>query len=192
MVARRLLPALLAGVLACAPTPSPRPGDHHGSDADLAITRLGHAGLLVTLGSTHLLVDPWFHDRLLVRQREPIGVQPSGLPAVRAVLLTDDEATRADPDALAELAPSVPLAVGPPRLRRRLAALGFRQIVTLEHWQQAAIDGVRLTAVPGRGNGYLLQAGPSTVYVAGEDADAAVATEVARAAGGIDVALVPI
>jgi L-ascorbate metabolism protein UlaG (beta-lactamase superfamily) len=189
---RALLAALLVGLLGCAPTPPAHPGDYHGSDADVTVTRLGHAGLLLTIEGKHFLVDPWLHETTFVHQGEPLGLRPSGFPAVTAVLLTDDDSARIDETALTELAHTVPQAVGPPAVGKRLTADGFRQVSELKPWQEVTIDGVGVTAVPARGNGYVLRSGETVVYVAGEDTDAAEAAEIRRVAGPIDVAVLPI
>ena len=183
---------LLAGVVACAPTPPPRPGDYHGSDADVTVTRLGHAGLLLAIEGKHFLVDPWLHESTFVHQGEPLGLRPSGFPALSAVLLSDDDSARLDDTALIDLAQAVPQAVGPPALAPRLQADGFRQVAALDAWQSATIDGVRITAVPARGTGFALQSGETVVYVAGEDGGAAQAAEIRRVVGPMDVAVLPI
>jgi L-ascorbate metabolism protein UlaG (beta-lactamase superfamily) len=189
---RILVAVLVAGVVACAPTPPVRPGQYHASDADLAVTRLGHAGLLLDVAGHHFLVDPWLHDGFFVRQNESLGLHPDRFPAAGAVLLTGDDATRVDRTALEQLARTVPRAVAPPALATRLATRGFRDVVALGWWQEATIEDVRITAVPARGDGFVLRAGDVTLYVAGEGGDVATAAEIRRIVGPIDVALVPI
>jgi len=189
---RILASCVLAGVVACAPTPPARPGQYHASDADLAVTRLGHAGLVLEIVGHHFLLDPWLHDGLFVRQRESLGLHPDRFPAAAAVLLTDDDATRVDRTALERLARTVPRAVAPPALAGRLADRGFPDVVALGWWQDAVIEGVRITAVPARGDGFVFRAGDVTLYVAGEGGDVAGGAEIRRIVGPIDVALVPI
>jgi L-ascorbate metabolism protein UlaG (beta-lactamase superfamily) len=82
--------------------------------------------------------------------------------------------------------------VGPPAVAKRLTADGFGQVSALTPWQEVTIDGVRVTAVPARGNGYVLRSGETVAYVAGEDTDAAVAADIRRVVGPIDVAVLPI
>lgn len=187
--------ALLLGMAACAPTPPLRSGDYHGSDADVSVTRLAHAGLVLEVGDRHFLLDPWLHEGLLARQGEPLGLHPDRFPAASAVLLTDDDATRVDATALARLARTVPRVVAPPALAARLAGSGFREVVPLGWWQDTTLDGVRVTAVPARGDGFVFRAGDVTLYVAGDGGDeatAATAAEIRRVVGPIDVALLPI
>jgi L-ascorbate metabolism protein UlaG (beta-lactamase superfamily) len=192
MVRRALLLALVAAAAACAATPPPHPGDYHGSDADVTITRLGHAGLLLSIEGKHFLVDPWLHESFFVHEGEPLGMRPSGFPDASAVLLTDEDSLRVDATALTDLARTVDTAIGPPELSPALTADDFRDVRALRPWQEVTIDGVRVTAVPARGNGYLLRNGEAVVYVAGEDADPGTAAEIRRVAGSIDVAVLPI
>jgi L-ascorbate metabolism protein UlaG (beta-lactamase superfamily) len=192
-VVNAVVAALLVLLAACAPTPAPRTGDYHGSDADVSVTRLGHAGVLLEIGGRHFLLDPWLYDGTFVRQGEALGLRPEALPAASAVLVTGDDGTRLDSAALRQLAPTVPRLIAPQAVADRFAAgSAFRSVLALGWWQGTAVDGVRITAVPADGNGYLLHAGSSSVFVAGEASDAAVAAEVRRTGGAIDVLLVPI
>lgn len=183
---------LVAALVACAPTPVPRPGAYHGSDADVTVTRLAHAGVLLELDGQRLLIDPWFHSGLLVRQREALGLHPDALPAASAVLLTHGAGTHLDPAALRRLALSVPRIVAPPPLEKRLTALGFREVTALAWWEDIVLDGIRVTAVPARGCGYVLRGNDLVVYAAGEPNDTTPLGDVRRAAGAIDVVLLPI
>jgi L-ascorbate metabolism protein UlaG (beta-lactamase superfamily) len=170
----------------------PRPGAYHASDADLTVTRLTHAGLILELGTHRFLLDPWLHGGIFVRQREALGLHPDAFPDASAVLLTHDDGTRVDWPALSRLGRTVPHAVAPPALAPRLAGHGFHEIRALGWWQDATIDGVRITAVPARGNGYVLRVPGVVVYAAGDASDATAFAEIRRAVGPIDVALLPI
>jgi L-ascorbate metabolism protein UlaG (beta-lactamase superfamily) len=191
-VTRLLAAILLAAGVACAPPPAPLPGDYHGSDADLTVTRLGHAGLVLELGAHVFLVDPWLHGGVFLRQREGLGLHPDAFPAISAVLLTHDDGTRVDRAALARLARVVPDLVAPPPLAERLAGHRFHAVSALAWWQDVTIDGVRITAVPARGNGYVLRAQDLVVYAAGDPGDATAFDEIRKAVGRIDVVLLPI
>lgn len=189
---RRL--ALTAALLAaaCAPTAPPRPGAVHASDADLTVTRLLHAGVLLQLDGRHFLVDPWLYDGVMVRQREPLGLHPDAFPPVAAVLLTAGGGTRADPATLTRLARTIPVLVTPPALGPRAAAFGFRDLRALAWWEETTFGDTRVTAVPAEGNGYLLRGPDVVVYAVGPGTTAATAAEVARRAGDVDVALLPV
>ncbi|HJQ84575.1 MAG TPA: hypothetical protein VKA21_10890, partial [Candidatus Binatia bacterium] len=75
---------LLALALGCSAVPVPKRSAYHASDADLTVTRIAHAAVIVDFGGTRLLVDPWFHSGFVVRQSEPLGLMPDGLPRVAA------------------------------------------------------------------------------------------------------------
>src|SRR5213594_1233499 len=130
---RRLVRRLvLAGALlaaACSALPVPRRASYHASDADLGVTRIAHGAVILELGGRRLVVDPWFHSGFIVRQREPLGLTPDGLPSFAAVLLTHRHGDHFDETALARLAATVATAVARPELHARLVKLGFRQVV---------------------------------------------------------------
>src|SRR5262249_58662985 len=96
---------LLAG---CPPLPQARQATFHPSDAELAVTRIVHGSFVLEMHGTRLLVDPWFNSTWVMRQREPLGLTPSSLPKLSAVLLTGDDVTRFDPSALKDLATPTP------------------------------------------------------------------------------------
>jgi hypothetical protein len=97
---RRLLLLVVAALAGCAGLPLPHEGTHHGSDADLSVTRIVHGSLVLEMGKTRLLVDPWFNSAVATRQTEALGMLPDKLPPADAVLLTHKHAGHYDPDAL--------------------------------------------------------------------------------------------
>ena len=190
--------ALLAATLlvACTAVPLPRRSPYHASDADLTVTRVTHASVIVDLHGTRLLVDPWFHSGFVVRQTEPLGLTPDGLPAVAVVLLTHRHDGHFDATALRALAPGGAVAVARPELHERLAALGFQRIVDLGWWDHAEVEGVTVTAVPARHavpeNGYVVEAGGMRVYVGGDTRWYPELVDVATRFPHVDAALLPV
>ena len=83
----RAVLVVLAVLAACTALPLPREGAYHPSDAELGVTRIVHGSLILELGKTRLLVDPWFHSGFTTRQTEPLGITPEHLPDIAAVLL---------------------------------------------------------------------------------------------------------
>jgi L-ascorbate metabolism protein UlaG (beta-lactamase superfamily) len=183
--------ALLAG---CAPVPVPRAAPYHASDADLSVTRIVHGSLLLAFRGTRLLVDPWFYSGFVVRQREPLGMIPSALPPVDAVLITHAHADHYDARTVRELAGRVPVAVAPRELHDRLVGLGLRQVIALDWWQRAQVGATTITAVPaGHGvHGYVLGAGGLSVYVAGDTRPGDALDAIAAAFPRLDAALLPV
>ena len=88
MTAHRLRVSAALGCAAvfagCVAIPFPRGSTYHGSDADLGVTRVIHGSLILELGHTRLLLDPWFHSSFLTQQKEPLGLTPDAPPATAA------------------------------------------------------------------------------------------------------------
>ncbi len=182
--------------LGCGPVPLARRSVYHPSDADLSITRVVHGSLILEMRGTRVLVDPWFHSGLLARQVEPLGITPDGLPAFAAVLLTHRHPGHFDERALRQLAERVPEVVARPELHDRLARLGFRRITSLGWWDDAHLGEIVVTAVPARHsvpeNGYVLEAGGVSVYVAGDTRAFPELVDVATRFPHLDAALLPV
>ncbi len=189
-----LAAALLAA--ACSALPVPKRASYHAADADLSVTRIVHGAVILELGGTRLLVDPWFHSGFIVRQREPLGLTPEGLPSFTAVLLTHRHGDHFDETALARLAATVPTVVARAELHARLVKLGFRRVVDLDWWDEASLDGVTVTAVPARHgapeNGYVVEGGRVQVYVAGDTRYFPELVDVATRFPHLDAALLPV
>lgn len=192
---RRLLP-LLVLMSACSSIPQPRSSAYHGSDADLGVTRVVHGTVVVELSGTRLLVDPWFHSSLTLRQAEALGLMPDALPTFAAVLLTDDDDDHFDESILTTMAASVPRAVVPPSMRDRVAAVGFKEIVTLRPWEKATVDAVTITAVPTMSgaaeNGYVVERDGIRAFVAPARTAPKALVDIATAFPSVDIAMLPI
>ncbi len=195
MIRRALLlaVALLAG---CAGLPLPREGTYHGSDADLSVTRIVHGSLVLELGKSRLLVDPWFNSAVATRQTEALGMLPEKLPPADAVLLTHKHAGHYDPDALRTIAKKTPRAIVPPHMADAVRALGFTEVTAIDWWDHATVGPLRVTAVPAehnaRENGSVVASDRVKVYVAGDTRWFEGLVDVAAAFPNLDVACLPI
>jgi L-ascorbate metabolism protein UlaG (beta-lactamase superfamily) len=190
--------AVLGLVLAvgCAGVPVPRRSAYHASDADLSVTRIAHGSVILEFRGTRVLVDPWFHSGFVVRQREPLGLVPDGLPPAAAILLTHSHGDRFDTDALRTLAATVPTVVAPVGLHARLAKLGFHDVADLGWWDRTVIAGLTITAVPARHsvpeNGYVVEANGVRAYVAGDTRWFPELVDVATRFPHLEAALLPV
>src|SRR5262245_66497411 len=88
--------ALLLAV-GCTAIPEPRAAKYHISDAELSVTRIVHASVVIEVGGERVLVDPWFHAGFFVRQREALGLDPDTIPSVSLLLLQRDYPEQVDP-----------------------------------------------------------------------------------------------
>ena len=193
---RALLSVVLAALVACSAVPPPRRSPYHPADADLSVTRIVHASLIVEMRGTRVLVDPWFYSGFVMRQKEPLGLTPADLPGMAAVLLTHEHGGHTDDAALRELAKSVPEAIAPARLAERLRKHGFQRVTTLEWWESATVGDVRVTAVPSSHavpqNGYVLEAHGVSAYLGGDTRTFDELADVAERFPRLDVALLPV
>ena len=176
--------------------PEPRAAKYHTSDAELSVTRIVHASVVIEIGGERVLIDPWFHSGFFVRQREALGLVPDTLPSVSLVLITGDTPEQFDPLALAYFVQKPPPIVAPPRLLQRLTELGFPDVRALTAWDTTTIHALTVTALPtsrgARENGYLLAGPTASAYVAGDTRAFPSLVDIATAFPAVDVALLPI
>jgi L-ascorbate metabolism protein UlaG (beta-lactamase superfamily) len=188
--------AVVALALGCGPTPVARRSAYHGSDADLAVTRIVHGSVILELGGTRLLVDPWFHSGICTRQVEPLGLTPDGLPSFSAVLITHAHPDHLDERALRNLSATIPEAIARPELHERLAGLGFHRVTDLGWWDRTSVGPVAVVAVPARHrvpeNGYVLETRAASVYVAGDTRPFPELVDIATRFPHLDAALLPV
>jgi L-ascorbate metabolism protein UlaG (beta-lactamase superfamily) len=188
--------ALAATLGACTTTPQPKTGPYHPSDAPVSVTRIVHGSYLLDLAGIHILVDPWYFPRGILSQREPLGLTPRSLPTLHAILITHDHGDHLDKRALAALPDRTAAIVIRPGLGEDVAELGYERVTELDWWGSVTISGVAIHAVPADHstdeNGYVLQTGAVTVYVAGDTRFFPGLEQIAGRFPAIDVALLPI
>jgi L-ascorbate metabolism protein UlaG (beta-lactamase superfamily) len=187
---------LLALAAACTAVPRARELGFHAADADAGLTRLVHGSFLVDLAGQRMLLDPWFHSGVVTRQSEPLGLLPQQLPAIQAVLVTDDDGDHLDARALGDLAEKVPRAIVPAPLAGRLRDLGFKDVTPLVAWESTTVGDVRVTGVPsGQGDralGYVLEGAGAGIYFAGDPPWFPELTEIAAKFPQLEVAVLPV
>jgi L-ascorbate metabolism protein UlaG (beta-lactamase superfamily) len=62
----------------------------------LHVTRVTHSCLLVHIGETVLLTDPWFSEKFGYHPGEPVALRPQELPELSAVLVSHNHYDHAD------------------------------------------------------------------------------------------------
>lgn len=163
----------------------------------LRLTYLGHATIMIELDGVRILTDPVLVDRLGPLRRSGPTPDPAAIGPVDGILISHahlDHFHRASLRAVR----GGPLVVVP-------LGLGARIVGARRRVREATVDdsieigGLRVTAVPARHGrwplhqgarplGYLIE-GSTSVYFAG---DTAIHPEMARLAGRVDVALLPV
>jgi L-ascorbate metabolism protein UlaG (beta-lactamase superfamily) len=176
----------------------PRETDAASPPAELAITWLGHATVLIEMGHARVLTDP------LLRSHAAPLVRVAPVPPLRhpvdCALLSDLHRDHTDLPTLRALTRTGPLIV-PPHARDWLIGKGMTDVHELAPSRAVMISGLTVTATRGRHDprrhpfgpraqplGYVLTTSLS-VYFAG---DTTALPEMADLRGLVDVALMPI
>jgi L-ascorbate metabolism protein UlaG (beta-lactamase superfamily) len=113
------------------------------------ITYIGHATLLLEIGSSRVLTDPNFDShlgRFLPRVTAP-GIALDALPTLDAILLTHAHADHLSFDSLDRLPRNIPL-YAPPVIARWLQRKGYKHVEPLAPGESAsiAVGAVRIHA----------------------------------------------
>lgn len=180
--------------------------------AQLRVTYVGHATLLLEIGGVRLLTDPNFEGRLgrvLPRVSAP-GIPLAELPRLDALLLTHAHADHLSFRSLDALPRDVPL-YAPPAVARWLKRRGYAHAHALAPTEVVHIGGVRVSVAAARhlgaryavdrwrgaANMYLLDSDDHACFFAGDtaltpDSHRLVADQLHVHARQLDLALLPI
>jgi N-acyl-phosphatidylethanolamine-hydrolysing phospholipase D len=185
--------------------------------AATTFTWIGHATVLLQLAGRNILTDPHFSERAFPvqwagpkRVVEP-GLALEDLPPLDCVLITHDHYDSLDRTTIERLLQRakgtgilflVPLGMG-----KLLRSWGARQVVELDWWQEHAVGGLAVTAIPmqhwskrGLGGkdqrlwaGWVVAApGFRFCFIGDTGYDEALFREIGRRCGPFDLAAVPI
>lgn len=168
---------------------------------EMGVTFIGHASFLIQIAGKNILIDPVFAKWLVVlrRVRRP-GVDISDLPPIDYVLQTHAHmdhlsvrSLRAVIERTRAVRGSAPEIIVPEGVEDLVSHLGFRQLHTLRWWQQFTKGNLTIVMTPAqhwgkryfhddhRGyGGYVIKAGPHSVYHSGDTAYFAGFREIAR------------
>lgn len=168
---------------------------------ELGVTFIGHSSFLIQAAGKNILIDPVFAKWLIIlrRVRRP-GVEVQDLPPIDMVLQTHAHmdhlnlpSLRAIVEHTVALRGEAPQIIVPQGVDDLVAPLGFQRIHTMRWWQDLQFGPLRITMTPSqhwgkrffhddfRGyGGYLLAAGPHSVYHSGDTAYFSGFREIAR------------
>jgi L-ascorbate metabolism protein UlaG (beta-lactamase superfamily) len=171
-----------------------------------ALTWIGHASYLVSLGGRSILIDPVFSERLALLPRNvPPGLARADLPKIDLVCITHNHRDHMDAPSLRMIGPE-PLYVVPLGLGEWFRRAGYPRVVELQWWEQREIEDVAVTFVPSQHwskrsllddnhslwGGYVLEREGVRVYHSGDTAYFDGFAEIARRCGPITAAMLPI
>jgi L-ascorbate metabolism protein UlaG (beta-lactamase superfamily) len=180
--------------------------------ADAVITAIGHSTFLIQTAAGNILTDPIYSERAGPlffgprRVRQP-AVRFEDLPPIALILLSHNHYDHCDLRTLGRLAARFdPIVVTPLRNGALVKSAGIRRVDELDWWQQATLPPLPITLTPAHHfsartpfdrdralwGGFVLLAGRSRVYFAGDTAYAPFFPEVPTRLGPIDLALLPI
>ncbi len=181
--------------------------------AAAVVTFIGHATFLIQTAAGNILTDPMYSQRAgpfnLMgprRVRQP-AVQFDDLPSVSTVLLSHNHYDHCDLRTLGMLAERFdPIVVTPLGNGPLVRSAGIRRVEELDWWEDAPSTAWSITLTPAHHfsarspwdrnralwGGFVLAAGGSRIYFAGDTAYASFFPEIRRRLGPIDLALLPI
>ncbi|MGZ5177629.1 MAG: MBL fold metallo-hydrolase [Burkholderiales bacterium] len=196
------------------PTATPAITHPRAADSVHTATWIGHSTVLLQTGGLNVLTDPVFSERAFPvqwmgpRRVMPPALEIDALPPIDIVLLTHSHYDHLDKPAVKRLARKHPLArwIVPLGLAAYVRGWGAREIVELDWWQQAEVNGVRITATPARhfsarrlGDrnkslwcGYALASGDHRAYFAGDTAYHPEFPDIGARCGPFDLVMMPV
>jgi L-ascorbate metabolism protein UlaG (beta-lactamase superfamily) len=182
-------------------------------DAAAIVTFIGHSTFLIQTAAGNILIDPMYSDRagplnrIGPRRVRPPAVRFDDLPPIAMVLLSHNHYDHCDRRTLARLAARfAPMAIAPLGNGGLLRSTGIRQVEELDWWDAATSSPLPITLTPAHHfsartpfdrdralwGGFVLQAGGTRLYFAGDTAYAPFFHDIRRRLGPIDLALLPI
>jgi L-ascorbate metabolism protein UlaG (beta-lactamase superfamily) len=190
-----------------APRVPPDPAAIRRDDGTPRITWIGHSSFLATLASTSFVVDPVFSRRIagLLPRHGEAGLAAADLPALSAILVTHNHYDHLDAPSIAALPRDVPV-FAPQGLGGWFRRRGMTTVTEMGWWDRAEAGPLSIAFVPARHwsrrrpgdtnrswwGGYVVSAGGTTLYHAGDSAWFDGFREIASRFPSIDAALLPI
>lgn len=171
-----------------------------------SLTWIGHATYLLQLGGLSILTDPILSHRIaLVPRNIAPGLDYDTLPRVNVVTLSHNHRDHMDAPTLHRLGPSVRYVV-PLGLADWFVREGLRDVIELDWWQSAEIQGVKITLVPAQHwsrrslldtnitlwGGFVYESEGLRIYHSGDTAYFSGFKKIGERCGVIDAAILPI
>ncbi|MGH2873038.1 MAG: MBL fold metallo-hydrolase [Solirubrobacteraceae bacterium] len=133
---------------------------------------MAHSCVLLQVGDTPILTDPWFSERFAYHPGEPVAMTPEQLPDLDAVLVSHAHYDHCDFKAFAAYRDHGVPVIAARTVLKPAAAAGFTNVKALEEWQTAQLRDVKITAIPAKHAvyeiGFVIEGGGRTVYFAAD------------------------
>ena len=148
----------------------------------MRVTYIRWSMCLIETHGLNILTDPVF--RIFGRRQPPVDYTVDRLPPLDMIVVSHRHIDHWDRWTMAHLDRDIPLLVRPHRIAADARRLGFTEVRELAPWEEAEVQGLRVTATPalhfGGEVGFVLH-GERTVYFAGDTSfDARIFTAIAE------------
>ncbi len=170
-------------------------------NAELSITRVVNACVLLTIGDEAVLTDPYFAEHWFIRLRESIGLSVAALPRLTAILGGHGALDHWQPASLVGYThkKDTPVIVATDAMRRGAAAAGFTRAEVLEWGATRRLSAcVEVEVVPAqttagmRVNNYVLNHCDLRVFIGTEARDLKPLRQYRTERPPVEIALLPI
>lgn len=173
---------------------------------ELAVTWVGHASFVITIGGKTILTDPvWSASIPSIRRITPVGVAWSHLPPIDAVVISHNHYDHLDAATIKRLDRDTPI-FAPAGLGRWFTKRGFRDVTDLDWYSETKLDDLEIAFVPAHHwsrrtpfdtceslwGGWVLTSADHRVYFAGDTGYGHFFHDIGVQYPDIDVALLPI
>jgi len=181
---------------------------------EFTATWIGHSTVLLQFGGKNIITDPVFSQRASPvqwagpRRLTDPSMSIDDLPPIDIVLLSHNHYDHLDKRSVKRILRASPNAkwVGPLELSRDVRRWGVRDLVELDWWGSAVVDGVRIAATPARhfaarglGDrnkslwcGFSVEANGRRAFFAGDTAYHPAFQEIGERCGPFDFVMIPI
>jgi L-ascorbate metabolism protein UlaG (beta-lactamase superfamily) len=162
----------------------------------IKFVRIGHATTLIAVGSKIILTDPWFSEKSGYYHGEPLAFSQDKLPKLSMVLVTHNHYDHFDIETFKTYADkNVPFVV-PIGMGDAVKVAGFKRVYEIDPWQNVEIDGVKITACPGKHKvkeiTYMIESGDRFIYFGGDSQFIPELSEIKSRFQDIDLAILSV
>jgi L-ascorbate metabolism protein UlaG (beta-lactamase superfamily) len=138
----------------------------------IKFVRVAHATTLITVGNKIILTDRWFSEKGGYYHGEPLAFSQDKLPKLSMVIVSHNHYDHFDIETFKRYPhKNVPFVV-PVGMADKVKKAGFKNVHEIDPWQEVTIDGIKVTACPGKHkvkeNTFMIEAGGRVIYFGGD------------------------